>query len=211
MGCGNRRRAGASCCWISKPGGLTIPPELAVGDGSLGFWGALDEVFPGTPHQRCWFHRTGNVLNYLPKAAQAKAKAALHEIWMAPTRQEAERAFDRFIETYGAKYPKAVDCLSKDRETLLAFYDFSAEHWVHLRTSNPIESSFATVRHRIDQAKGCVTRDSMLTFIFKLGLCAEKNWRRLRGFEQLAKVITGVRFKDGVEVTEQGTDRRAAA
>ena len=194
-----------------KARGLSIPPELAVGDGALGFWGALDEVFPGTRHQRCWFHKTGNVLNSLPKSVQAKAKAALHEIWMAPTCEDAGRAFERFIETYGAKYPKAVECLSKDRDALLAFYDFPAEHWVHLRTTNPIESSFATVRHRTDQAKGCVTRDSMLTFIFKLGLCAEQNWRRLRGFEQLAKVITGVRFKDGVEVTEQETDRRAAA
>jgi len=194
-----------------KARGLALPPKLAVGDGALGFWGALDEVFPGTRHQRCWFHKTGNVLNYLPKSVQAKAKAALHEIWMAATRADAERAFDRFSETYGAKYPKAVECLSKDRDALLAFYDFPAEHWVHLRTTNPIESSFATVRHRTDQAKGCVTRDSMLTFIFKLGMCAEKNWCRLRGFEQLAKVITGVRFKDGVEVTEQETECRVAA
>lgn len=194
-----------------KARGLNIPPELAVGDGALGFWGALDEVFPGTRHQRCWFHKTGNVLNYLPKSVQAKAKAALHEIWMAPTRADAQRAFDRFIESYGAKYPKAVECLSKDRDALLAFYDFPAEHWVHLRTTNPIESSFATVRHRTDRAKGCVSRASMLTFIFKLGMCAEKNWRRLRGFAQLAKVVTGVKFKDGIEVIDQETECRVAA
>lgn len=191
--------------------GLQRPPKLAVGDGALGFWGALDEVFPGTRHQRCWFHKTGNVLNYLPQSVQAKAKAALHEIWMAPSRAQAERAFDRFIATYGAKYPKAVECLRKDRVALLAFYDFPAEHWVHLRTTNPIESSFATVRHRTDQAKGCVTRETMLTFIYKLGMCAEQNWYRIRGFEQLGKVIEGVKFKDGMEVTEEMTDRRAAA
>lgn len=193
-----------------KARGLNIPPQLAVGDGALGFWGALDEVFPGTRHQRCWLHKTGNILNYLPKSVQAKAKAALHEVWMAATRADAQRAFERFIETYGAKYPKATECLSKDRDALLAFYDFPAEHWVHLRTTNPIESSFATVRHRTDQAKGCVTRDSMLAFIFKLGMCAQKNWRRLRGFKQLAKVVTGVKFKDGIEVTEE-TECRAAA
>jgi len=193
-----------------KARGLNIPPQLAVGDGALGFWGALDEVFPGTRHQRCWLHKTGNILNYLPKSVQAKAKAALHEVWMAATRADAQRAFERFIETYGAKYPKATECLSKDRDALLAFYDFPAEHWVHLRTTNPIESSFATVRHRTDQAKGCVTRDSMLAFIFKLGMCAQKNRRRLRGCKQLAKVVTGVKFKDGIEVTEESECRAAA-
>ena len=194
-----------------KARGLRIPPKLAVGDGALGFWGALDEVFPGTRHQRCWVHKTANILNYLPKSVQAKAKAALQAIWMAPSREEAERAFDRFIETYGDKYPKAVDCLVKDREALLAFYDFPAAHWVHLRTTNPIESTFATVRHRTKQSKGCVTRESMLTFIFKLGMCAEENWRRIRGFEYLAKVIEGVKFKDGIEVDEERTDHRVAA
>jgi len=194
-----------------KARGLTIPPKLAVGDGALGFWGALDEVFPDTRHQRCWMHKTGNILNYLPKTVHAKARAALHEIWMAPGRAEAGRAFDRFIQTYEAKYPKAVDCLNKDRESLLAFYDFPAEHWTHLRTTNPIESSFATIRHRTDQAKGCVTRDTMLTMIYKLGLCAEKRWRKLRGFKLLGKVITGVTFKDGIETTDQSEDNRDAA
>ncbi|MBI1733103.1 MAG: IS256 family transposase [Gammaproteobacteria bacterium] len=194
-----------------KSRSLTIAPELAVGDGALGFWGALDEVFPGTRHQRCWFHKSDNVQNSLPKNVQAKAKAALHEIWMAATRADAERAFDRFVETCGAKYPKAVACLSKDRGALLAFYDFPAAHWVHLRTTNPIESSFATVRHRTDRTKGCVTPETMLTFIYKLGMCAEKNWYRIRGFEQLGKVIEGVKFRDGIEVNEQMTDRRVAA
>lgn len=185
-----------------KARGLTAPPKLAVGDGAMGFWAALDEIFPQTRHQRCWVHKTVNVLNYLPKSVQPKAKAALHEIWMAETRREAEHAFARFLATYEAKYPKAAHCLVKDREALLAFYDFPAEHWVHLRSTNPIESTFATIRHRTDRAKGCVTRETMLTFVYKLGRCAEKRWQRIRGFEHLAKVITGVKFKDGIEVTE---------
>lgn len=193
-----------------KARGLKQPPELAVGDGSLGFWAALDEVFPKTRRQRCWVHKTANILNSLPKSVQPKAKGALHEIWQAPTRKDAEHAFDRFIETFEAKYPKAVAILVKDREALLAFYDFPAEHWVHLRTSNPIESVFGTIRHRTDQARGCVTRDTMLAFIYKLGMCAESRWCRIRGFQHLAKVITGVPFKDGVEVTKSA-DRRSAA
>lgn len=192
-----------------KGRGLERPPEVAVGDGALGFWAALDEVFPATRHQRCWVHKTKNVLNALPKSVQPKAKAALHEIWMAPTREEAHRAFDRFVETYGPKYPKAVACLEKDRDSLLTFYDFPAEHWVHLRTTNPIESTFGTIRHRTDQTKGCVTRNTMLAMIHKLGLCAEKRWRRIRGFDHLAKVIEGVPFKDGIEV--KTTDSRSAA
>ena len=197
--------------WLDlKHRGLETPPELAVGDGALGFWAALEEIYPPTRSQRCWVHKTVNVLNYLPKSVQGKAKAALHEIWMAPTREEAEKAFDRFVQTYEAKYPKAVACLSKDREALLAFYDFPAEHWVHIRTTNPIESTFASIRHRTDQTKGCVTRDTMLTMVYKLGMCAEKRWRRIRGFNHLAKVIAGVKFKDGIEVMEE-TDNRDAA
>jgi transposase-like protein len=182
--------------------GIEVPPELAVGDGALGFWVALEEIFPTTRKQRCWVHKTANVLNYLPKSVQAKAKKGLHGIWMAETRKDAEKAFDRFLDTYQAKYPKAAECLAKDREPLLAFYDFPAEHWLHLRTTNPIESTFATIRHRTDQAKGCVTRDTMLSLVYKLGICAEKRWRRIRGFEHLAKVITGVKFKDGIELTD---------
>jgi len=185
-----------------KARGLSGAPQLAVGDGALGFWAALEEIFPATRAQRCWVHKTANVLNYLPKSVQAKAKRALHEIWMAETRKDAEKAFDRFRETYQAKYPKATDCLAKDREALLAFYDFPAEHWVHLRTTNPIESTFATIRHRTDQTQGCVTRETMLSLIYKLGSCAEKRWCRIRGFEHLAKVITGVKFTDGIEVTD---------
>jgi transposase-like protein len=166
----------------------------------MGFWAALDEVFPTTRHQRCWVHKTVNVLNYLPKSVQPKAKAALQEIWMAPTRTEAERAFDKFVTTYQAKYPKAVDCLVKDREALLAFYDFPAEHWVHIRTTNPVESTLGTIRHRTDQARGCVTRETMLAFTYKLAMCAQGRWRRISGAQQLGRVIEGVRFQDGIAI-----------
>jgi putative transposase len=186
-----------------KGRGLIIPPRLAVGDGALGFWAALREIYPETRQQRCWVHKTANVLNYLPKSLQPKAKAALHEIWMAATKAQALVAFEQFVAAFGAKYPKAVECLVKDRETLLAFYDFPAEHWIHIRTSNAIESTFATVRHRTERTKGCLTRDGMLSMIFKLGMSAEKNWRRLRGFRWLAKVIDGVKFRDGIEIQQR--------
>lgn len=194
-----------------KRRGLEIPPRLAVGDGALGFWAALEELYPQTRQQRCWKHKTVNVLNYLPRAVQPKAKAALHAIWMAETKAAAERVFDQFIAVYRAKYPKAVQCLAKDRTQLLAFYDFPAEHWIHLRTTNPIESTFATVRHRTDRTKGCLTREGTLAMIFKLGMSAERSWKRLRGFEQLAKLIKGVKFKDGIEADEQQSNRRAQA
>jgi transposase-like protein len=182
-----------------KHRGLETAPKLAVGDGALGFWGALDEVYPKTGHQRCWQHKTLNVLNYLPKAAQPKARTALQQIWMAETRAQAIKAFDLFLNTYQAKYPKATDCLQKDRAALLSFYDCPAEHWAHLRTTNPIESTFATIRHRTKQTKGCVTRKTMLAMVFKLGQCAEKKWQRIRGFKHLPNVITGVVFEDGIE------------
>jgi len=184
-----------------KSRGMNIP-ELGVGDGALGFWAALDEIYPETRHQRCWVHKTRNVLNCLPKSGQPKAKQALHEIWQAGTKADAESAFDLFIKTYEPKYPKATVCLQKDREELMAFFDFPAQHWQSIRTSNPIESTFATIRHRTKRSKGCLTRDGMLHMMFKLSECAEKNWRRLRGFRDLAKVITGIKFKDGIEVTE---------
>jgi transposase-like protein len=177
-------------------------PELAVGDGAMGFWAALEEIFPSTRDQRCWLHKTGNVLNALPKSVQPKAKQALHEIWQAATREDAEQAFDQFIVTYEPKYPKAVTCLIKDRDALMTFYDFPATHWQHLRTTNPIESTFATIRHRTARTKGCVTRDSLLHMMFKLGQCAENNWRKLRGFAYLAKVIEGVKFVNGEEVEQ---------
>ncbi len=183
-----------------KARGMVMDPKLAVGDGALGFWAAVEEIFPSTRHQRCWVHKTANILNYLPKSLQARAKAGLHDIWMADTKAHAETAFERFVTNYGTKYPKATECLAKDRGALLAFYAFPAEHWIHIRSSNVIESSFATIRHRTDRTKGCLTRDGMLSMIYKLGLSAEKSWRRLRGFEWLAKVVEGVKFSDGIEV-----------
>ncbi len=184
------------------------PPELAIGDGAMGFWAALDELSPTTRQQRCWFHKTGNVLNALPKSVHPKAKRALHAIWQAATRQEADRAFDQFIVTYEPKYPKATACLLKDQNTLLTFYDFPANHWQSVRTTNPIESTFATIRHRTARTKGCVTRDSLLHMMFKLGQCAEKNWRKLRGFADLTKVIDDTPFVNGAEI--QQPDRVAA-
>jgi transposase-like protein len=190
-----------------KSRGMNIP-ELAIGDGAMGFWAALEEVYPESRQQRCWMHKTLNVLNCLPKSVQAKAKQALHDIWQAESRSDAEKAFDLFIETYEPKYPKASKCLQKDSEELLAFYDFPAQHWQSIRTSNPIESTFGTIRHRTKRCKGCLTRDGMLHMMFKLGLCAQKKWRRLRGFDYLAKVVTGIKFKDGIEVT--AVDQAAA-
>jgi len=178
--------------------GLTVGPRLAVGDGALGFWAALDELYPQTRRQRCWVHKTGNVLNALPKALQARAKADLHEIWMAPTRAQAIAAFDHFLKTYRAKYPKAADKLVKDRDALLAFYDFPAEHWIHLRTTNPIESTFATVRHRTTRTKNCVSRSTFLGLAFKLIQEAQKSWRRIRGVERIDEILAGIVFKDGV-------------
>ena len=182
-----------------KQRGLRVSPRGAVGDGALGFWKALRKVFPETRAMRCWFHKTGNVLNKLPKGLQGKAKAALQEIWMSDSREAAEKAMDAFEETFGAKYPKAVECLTKDREELLAFYDFPAEHWKHLRTTNPIESMFATVKLRTAKTRGCLSRLTALTMVFQLCRCAQKRWKRLNGYELLAKVITGVKFVDGVE------------
>lgn len=194
-----------------KARGLAAAPKLGIGDGALGFWKALDEIYPETRHQRCWVHKTVNVLNYLPKSLQPKAKKALQDIWMAESRVGAESALALFLETFQAKYPKATECLDKDRDAMLAFYDFPAEHWMHIRSTNVIESAFATIRHRSDRTKGAVSRDTMLALIFKLGQEAEKSWRRIRGFDHLAKVITGVRFKDGVEVKEEIQQRSRAA
>jgi putative transposase len=182
-----------------KNRGLAQAPEVATGDGGLGFWAALREIFPTTQEQRCWVHKTANVLNKMPKSIQAKAKAMLHDIWMAETRKAANGAFDLFVTTFEAKYPKAVECLIKDRDVLLRFYDFPAEHWVHLRTTNPIESTFATVRLRTKRTKGCGSRTACLTMVFKLTQCAEKHWRRLNGKELIPEVIRGVKFADGIK------------
>ena len=194
-----------------KAQGLKQSPKLAVGDGALGFWKALKKVFPKTVHQRCWVHKTANVLNKLPKVVQPKVKQALHEIWMAPTREDAYKAFDIAISTYSAKYPKAMDCLEKDKDEMLAFYDFPAAHWQHIRTSNPIESTFATVRLRTAKTRGCVARHTILAMVYKLGQSAQKRWRRLRGFKLLAEVIRGVQFKDGerIDPLKEGELNRA--
>jgi putative transposase len=185
-----------------KARGLQSGPLLATGDGAMGLWAALAEVFPKTRHQRCWFHKTGNILNALPKSQHGRAKAGLQEIWQAATREEALAAFNRFTDTYSARYPKATEKLTKDSEELLAFYDFPAEHWQHLRTTNPIESTFATVRHRTTRTRNCVSRPTFLGLAFKLIESAEQSWRRIRAPEKIASLLGGVSFKDGLPVTD---------
>lgn len=185
--------------WDVKQRGLKLDPKLATGDGALGFWKALPQVFSTTREQRCWVHKTANVLDKLPKRLQPGAKEQLHQIWMAATRVDAQQAFDTFLETYRAKYPKAVECLQKDREVLLTFYDFPAEHWIHLRTTNPIESTFATVRLRHRKTKGNGTRKACLTMVYKLMQSAAKRWRLLNGSNFLPEVIAGIQFIDGIK------------
>jgi putative transposase len=182
-----------------KRRGLEAAPKLAVGDGAMGFWAALHEVYGKTRVQRCWVHKTANVLNAMPKSVQPKAKAHLKDIWMAETKAEANAAFDFFIEAYGVKYDRAVKCLIKDRTDLLAFYDFPAEHWKHIRTSNPIESTFATVRHRTRKTKGCLSRKTALAMTHQLMLSAKKKWRKLDGQNRLPEIIQGVEFRDGIK------------
>lgn len=189
--------------------GLKASPKLAVGDGALGFWNALSKVYPETTHQRCWVHKTANVLNKLPKSVQPKVKSALHEIWQAPTRKQAYKAFDDTIALFSAKYPRAMECLQKDKEELLAFYDFPAEHWIHIRTTNPIESAFSTVRLRTRKSRNCGSRDTVLAMVFKLMESAQKRWIKIRGFNLLTLVVNNVVFEDGVQVVEQ-SDRSAA-
>jgi transposase-like protein len=182
-----------------KSRGLNIGPKLCIGDGALGFWKAIAKVYPDSRRQRCWVHKTANILNKLPKSLQAKAKQKLHNIWQADSKDEAERHFDQFIQIYGAKYPKASACLEKDRDVLLSFYDFPAEHWRHIRTTNPIESTFATVRLRTAKVRGCFSAMTVITMAFKLCQCAEKRWIRLHRPERLAEVIRGVKFVNGIE------------
>ena len=182
-----------------KARGLVVAPEVAVGDGALGFWKALDEAFPTARHQRCWLHKTLNVLDKFPKSLQPNAHKDLREIWTSPDRASAEAAMATFADKYAPKYDKAVECLLKDRETLLTFFDFPADHWDHLRTSNPIESVFATVRHRTVRMKGALSQDTARLMVFKLVMAASKTWRRLNGQNLLPKVVSGVRFKDGIE------------
>jgi putative transposase len=182
-----------------KHRGLKTTPKLAVGDGALGFWKALEKVYGHTRRQRCWVHKTANVLNKLPKSLQANAKDKLHQIWMAPDKEEAERQFDDFIAIYEAKYPKAVECLQKDREVLLTFYDFPAEHWKHIRTTNPIESTFSTVRLRTAKVRSCFSSKTVVTMAFKLCQSAQRRWQRIHSYKILGKVIRGVQFVNGIE------------
>jgi len=179
--------------------GLEIDPSLAIGDGALGFWKAVRQVFSQTREQRCWVHKTANVLNKMPKGVQPKAKSMLHDIWMAETKEDAGEAFDLFVSTFEAKYPSAAECLTKDREVLLTFYDFPAEHWRHIRTTNPIESTFATVRLRTKKTKGSGSRLACLVMVFKLAMAAQKKWRTLNGYKLIADVIDGVAFVDGIK------------
>ena len=181
-----------------KRRGLKQDSKLAIGDGALGFWTALREVFATTREQRCWVHKTMNVLNAMPKSIQAKAKGHLHDIWEAETKAKANAAFDFFVETYGVKWDKAVAKLVKDRDALLTFYDYPAEHWKHIRTSNPIESTFATVRHRTKRTKGCLSRTTGLAMAFKLMMSAQKKWRKLDGQNRLPEIIQGIEFRDGI-------------
>ena len=180
-----------------KQRGLTAEPKLAIADGALGFWAAMRKLWPTTREQRCWIHETVNMLDKLPKRLHSQAKDKLHQIWVAPTKEAAEEAFDLFVTTYRAKYPKAVACLKKDRDVLLTFYDFPAEHWVHIRTTNPIESTFATVRLRHDKTKGNGSRRACLAMVFKLVESAQKRWRKLNGHDRISDVIAGIPFIDG--------------
>jgi transposase-like protein len=178
--------------------GLELSPELAIGDGGLGFWAALRKVYSSTREQRCWVHKTANVLNKMPRSIQPKAKSMLQDVWMAETKADAEKAFDLFLETFSGKYPGATVCLQKDRDVLLTFYDFPAEHWRHIRTTNPIESTFATVRLRTRKTKGAGSRLASLAMVFKLALTAQKKWRALNGSQLIADVIRGINFVDGI-------------
>lgn len=189
--------------------GLQSSPKLSVGDGALGFWNALSKIFPDCVHQRCWVHKTANVLNKLPKSMQPKVKASLHQIWMAGTRNEAYKAFDDTIKLYEVKYPKAMGCLAKDKEELLAFYDFPAQHWIHIRTTNPIESAFSTVRLRTKKSRNCGSRDTTLAMVFKLMESAQKRWKKVKGFKLLHLIINNVKFKDGEQIIGQ-SDSEAA-
>lgn len=189
--------------------GLTQSPRLATGDGALGFWNALSKMYPDCRHQRCLVHKTSNVLNKVSKTMQPKVKQSLHNIWMAGTKKEATKALDNALECYSAKYPKAMECLHKDREELLTFYDFPAEHWIHIRTTNPIESTFATVRLRTKRSKNCGSRETTLAMVYKLMESAQKKWRKIKGFNLLSLVINNIPFKDG-EIVKKQPDRKVA-
>jgi putative transposase len=181
-----------------KERGVEEGPKLAIGDGALGFWKALKQIYPNTRQQRCWVHRTRNVLDKLPKSLQKEAKTRIHNIYLAPTRKEAEKAFKRFISLYEAKYPKAVECLLKTKEETMAFFDFPAEHWRHIRSTNPIESTFSTVRLRTYKTRGCCSKESLLSMVFKIVQTAQKKWQRIHCHNIIPWVLEGVRYIDGV-------------
>jgi len=194
-----------------KSRGFTSGPSLSIGDGSLGFWGALAEVYPSCKWQRCWVHKTRNILDKLPKALVPRAKSDLHQIYLSDTKKNAGKAYQKFVDTYGTKYPKVLHCLEKDKDALLNFYDFPAEHWQSIRTTNPIESTFATVRHRTTRSKGCFSRDTIIASVYKLIKEAEKRWKKLYGHHRLADVINLVQFVDGVAVEQTTTDQQLDA
>jgi transposase-like protein len=185
-----------------KERGLKGAPRLAIGNGALGFWGAIREVYPKTKHQRCWVHKTANILDKLPKSIHAKAKEMIHNIYLAETKKDAEKAWKKFVRSYRAKYPKAVECLVKDKDELMEFYNFPAEHWIHLRTTNPIESTFATVKHRTRKSKNCFSRKTLISSTFKLFMEAEKRWRKLSGSKRITQVINMEKFIDGTHENE---------
>lgn len=186
-----------------KARGLSKPPELFIGDGAMGFWKAKRKIMPDSREQRCWVHKTANILNCFPRRMKPKVKEDIHQMWMAETRETALKEYDLFVKKYEAKYPKAIQCLSKSKEELFTFYEFPSAHWVHLRTTNPIESTFATVRLRTAKSRGCFSRETVLTMAFKLILSAQSRWRRIRGFAKLADVIEGVKFENGVKKLEE--------
>jgi putative transposase len=186
-----------------KERGLTEGPRLAIGDGGLGFWAALREAYPGTEEQRCWVHKTANILDKMPKSVQAKVKEKIHDIYLAPTKEQALVAYNSFLSLYGKKFPDACECLSKDKDVLFTFYDFPAEHWIHIRTTNPIESTFATVRLRTEKTKGCGTRLATLTMVFKLICETQKTWKKIKGYRLIPKVLEGAIFVDGEVQDEQ--------
>ena len=189
--------------------GLVHSPKLAVADGALGFWKALVKQYPDTKHQRCWVHKTANVLAAVPKSVQGKLKEALKDIWMADTQEEAEAAFIQTVARFGNKYPKAIEKITKDQQELLAFYQFPSQHWIHIRTTNPIESTFATVRLRTKKVRNCGSRETTLAMVYKLLQVAQKKWRRIHGFNLLTLVVNNVVFKDGEQVEKQSTEKAA--
>lgn len=194
-------------CWKNllldlKERGLSSFPKLAVGDGALGFWGAITEIFPSTKQQRCWVHKTSNILSKLPQSVQSKAKQLIHNIYLAASREDADLAWHKFVREYEHKYSKVVECLVKNKEELLAFYDFPAEHWIHLRTTNPIESTFATVKHRTRKSKNCFSRKTLIAATHKLFIEAQKRWNPIRGKHRIPQVINMEKFIDGIHIHE---------